>query len=55
MEFYGVAVVVVHCPFLWPFTGFPHLEHVYVFVLQVTAVADFRPFYETLRATTKLN
>ena len=57
MEFYGVAVVVVHCPFLWPFTGFPHLEHVYVFVLQVTAVAavaDFRPCYETLRATTKL-
>ena len=35
MEFYGVAVVVVHCPFLWPFTGFPHLEHVYIFVLQV--------------------
>ena len=39
MEFYGVAVVVVHCPFLWPFTGFPCLEHVFVSVLQVTAVA----------------
>ena len=39
IEFYGVAAVVLHCPFLWPFTGFPHLEHVYVFRWRVAAVA----------------
>lgn len=39
MKFYGAAAVVLHCPLLWPLRGFPHLEHVYVFLLRVASVA----------------
>lgn len=37
MKFYGAAAVVLHCPLLWPLRGFPHFEHVYVFLLRVAA------------------